>query len=153
MVSKSKKTTKAKKQGRPKKTKKDSFIYAVGRRRTATAQVRLYPDKKGGITVNNKPIEEYFPGETLKKLYLPPLRVCNVIDKYLITAKVNGSGKIGQLEAVIHGISRALISLDKEKFRPILKKRGFLTRDSRMKERRKVGMGGKARRKKQSPKR
>lgn len=153
MVAKSEKTTKKKKQGRPRKTKKESYIYAVGRRRTAAARVRLYPRKKGGITVNNKPIEEYFPGEVLKKLYLAPLRTCNVIDKYLITIKVGGSGKIGQLGATVHGISRVLVNLDKEKFRPILKKRGFLTRDSRMKERRKVGTGGKARRKKQSPKR
>lgn len=136
-----------------KKSKKNSYIYAIGRRRKATARVRLYPDKKGGIVINERPIEEYFPGEVLKRLYLEPLRTCNVIGKYLITIKVVGSGKMGQLGAVIHGISRALAKLDKEKFKPILRKRGFLTRDSRMKERRKVGTGGKARRKKQSPKR
>ena len=153
MSSKSEKTIKKKKQGRPRKTKKESYIYAVGRRRTAAARVRLHPNKKGGIIVNNKPIEEYFPGEVLKKLYLAPLKTCNVIDKYLVTVRVEGSGQMGQLGAIVHGISRALVNLNKEKFRPILKKRGFLTRDPRMKERRKVGTGGKARRKKQSPKR
>ena len=153
MPVKSKKTTKVTKDTKNKKTKKSSYIYAVGRRKTASARVRLYPDKKGDITINEKPIKEYFPGEAFEKVYLVPLRTANVIGKYLITVKVKGSGKIGQLGAVIHGISRALVKLDKEKLRSLLKKRGFLTRDSRKKERRKVGMGGKARRKRQSPRR
>lgn len=133
--------------------RKKSFIYALGRRRTASARVRLYPKKKGGIMVNNHPAEEYFSGEVMEKAYLAPLRTCNLIDKYLITVRVTGSGKKGQLDAVIHGIARALEKLDKEKLRPLLKKRGFLTRDSRKKERRKAGTGGKARRQKQSPRR
>lgn len=133
--------------------KKANYIYSVGRRREAVARVRLYPRKKGKTTVNNLLIEQYFPGEVFENLYLEPLRVCNLIDKYLITIKVNGSGKRGQLGAVVHGISRALVKLDEEKFRSVLKKHGFLTRDPRMRERRKVGTGGKARRKKQSPKR
>lgn len=143
----------ATKETTPKQTPKADYISVVGRRRTAKARIRLYPHKKGDILVNDLPIEQYFPGEMAKKLYLEPLRTCNVIGKYLITIKVNGSGKMGQLGAVVHGMSRALIELDKEKFRPIIKDRGFLTRDSRMRERRKVGMGGKARRRKQSPKR
>lgn len=84
---------------------------------------------------------------------MEPFRATNTIGKYSLTIKVEGGGKSGQLEAVVHGISRALQLLDKEKFRPILKKKGFLTRDARVRERRKVGTGGKARRKKQSPKR
>jgi len=137
-----------------KKTKrKASYIPAVGRRKTAVARVRLYLNKKGGIIVNEQPIKEYFPGKRLEEKYLQPLKCCNLIGKHLITAKVEGSGKMGQLGAVVHGISRALNELDKEKFRPVLKKEGFLTRDSRMKERRKIGTRGKARRKKQSPKR
>jgi len=147
MVKKVKKLTKTK------RTRKANFIFAVGRRKTATARVRLYPHKKGEIIVNDRPIEKYFPGEILKQLYLAPLRTCNTIGKYLITIRVKGSGKIGQLEAVVHGLARVLEKLDREKFRLVLKKRGFLTRDSRKKERRKVGTGGKARRKKQSPKR
>ena len=148
-----KKTTKKTKQSKKKKPSKEKFLYAVGRRKTASARVRLYPDKKGDIIINEKPIKEYFPGEAFEKVYLVPLRTANVIGKYLITVKVNGSGKMGQLGAVIHGISRALVKLDKDKLRPLLKKRGFLTRDQRKKERRKVGMGGKARRKRQSPRR
>jgi len=153
LADKSKKTTKSTKQTKKKKPSKVKYIYAVGRRRRANARVRLYPHKKGEIIVNEKPIEEYFPSEIWKKNYLEPLRICNVIGKYLFRVKVVGSGKAGQLGAVIHGIARVLVKLDEEKFRPILKKRGFLTRDPRKKERRKVGTGGKARRKKQSPRR
>lgn len=153
MVSKSTKTTSSKKAIKKKETSKEKYIYAIGRRKEANARVRLYPNKKGTIEVNGRKIEEYFPGQTLKALYIEPLRTCNVIGKYLITVKVKGSGKIGQLGAVIHGISRVLVKLDGERFRPIIKKRGFLTRDSRVKERRKAGTGGKARRQKQSPKR
>ena len=150
---KSKKTKTIKKTTKKKKPTKASYIYAIGRRRRAIARVRIYSNKKGGIIVNDKPIEKYFPGEVDKKYYLEPLRVCNLIDSCLITIKVIGSGKKGQLGAVIHGLSRALEKIDKEKFRPILKKCGFLRRDPRKKERRKVGTGGKARRKKQSPRR
>ena len=135
------------------KFKKDRFIYAVGRRKEATARVRLYPDKRGEIIVNEKPIEEYFPGETSSGMYLTPLRTCNVIGRYLITIKVQGSGKMGQLGAVVHGISRVLVKLNEKQYRPILKKKGLLKRDSRAKERRKAGTGGKARRAKQSPRR
>jgi len=147
------KTTKIIKTAKTAKSKKDKFIYAIGRRKEATARVRLYPNKKGDIIVNEKPIEEYFPGEALSGIYLTPLRTCNVIGKYLITIKVQGSGKMGQLGAVMHGISRVLVNLNEEQYRPILKKKGLLTRDSRAKERRKAGTGGKARRAKQSPKR
>lgn len=129
-----------------------NYIPAVGRRRKAIARVRLFR-KKGDTLVNDKPIVKYFPGKVAKVLYMEPFRICNVIDKYHATIKVTGSGKAGQLGAVIHGLSRSLVKANQEKFRPILKKKGFLTRDPRKKERRKVGTGGKARRKKQSPKR
>lgn len=135
------------------KKNKISFYSAIGRRKNASARVRLYPRKKGGIIVNGKAIEEYFPGEINKKLYLEPLRTCNVIGKYLITIKVKGSGIKSQLKAVIHGIARVLVKLNEEKFKPILRNKGFLTRDSRERQRRKVGRGGKARRLKQSPRR
>ena len=137
------------------KTKKIQYHYGIGRRRQAAARVRIYlkSEKKGSIEVNGHPVSEYFPGQIAKKYYLEPLRSCNLIDKYYISAKIKGSGKKGQLGAFIHGLSRALVELDSDNYRPILKKRGFLTRDPRMKERRKVGTGGKARRQKQSPKR
>lgn len=144
---------------------KKDYITAVGRRRTAVARVRLYPGvtegliwedlplKKGDIIVNKKPIEEYFNTNIAKLLYKEPLRITNTLNRYTFTIKVIGGGKSGQLGAVILGIARALEQADKDKFRPILKKKGFLTRDSRIRERRKVGTGGKARREKQSPKR
>jgi small subunit ribosomal protein S9 len=134
------------------KTKKSSYIHTIGRRRTATARVRLYK-KKGEILVNNQPISQYFPGEINARLYQEPLRICNLIDKCSATIKVAGSGKKSQLDAVVHGLARALDKLDKDKFHTLLKKKGLLTRDPRARERRKVGTGGKARRQKQSPKR
>ena len=128
------------------------YIQAVGRRKTAIARVRLY-FKPGEIIVNDKPIEEYFPGEANKLLYLEPLKVTGTLDKVSATIKASGGGLRGQAEAVVHGLSRALAKADTAKYRSVLKKGGFLTRDDRTRERRKVGMGGKARRRKQSPKR
>jgi small subunit ribosomal protein S9 len=134
-----------------KKQNKD-YIYAVGRRKTATARVRLYP-KKGDLLVNGVAAGEYFQGPVSASKYLEPLRLTDTFDKFSFSAKVEGSGKNAQLGAVIHGLARALAKHDAENYRPLLKKQGFLTRDPRMKESRKVGTGGKARRKKQSPKR
>lgn len=149
------------------KTNKIQYFEAVGRRKTATARVRIYPvtDAKGDIkvwdhklepgviVVNEKPVEDYFPGEVNKRKYSEPFRTTNTLNKFAATVLVNGSGTTGQLEAMIHGIARALEKVDKEKFRPILKKQSFLTRDPRMKERRKPGLAQSARAKKQSPKR
>lgn len=147
------------------KALKRDYIFAIGRRREAVARVRLYTEKKDSLTwqdteikhgelyVNKKPIAEYFSGDTMRYVYTEPFRVTNTQNKYTVTIQVAGGGKSGQLYAAAHGISSALSKLDREKFRPILKKKGFLTRDSRTRERRKVGMGGKARRKRQSPKR
>lgn len=144
---KTKETTKA-----VKPSKKD-YILTVGRRKEAVARVRLYAKGSGSITVNNKPVEEYFRGESSKVAYIMPFTVTNTVDQFDITIKVAGGGHSGQLGAVVHGIARAIEKLDKEKFRALLKKKGLLTRDPRTRERRMVGMGGKARRKKQSPKR
>ncbi|PIP53337.1 30S ribosomal protein S9 [Candidatus Beckwithbacteria bacterium CG23_combo_of_CG06-09_8_20_14_all_34_8] len=135
-----------------KKTVKDILI-ALGRRKTATARVKLNLNEKGNIEVNGMRIEEYFPGELNQAKYLEPLRTCNVIGKYKIDITVNGSGKDAQMGAVIHGLSRVLVKLDSEKFKSILKKRNFLTRDSRVRQRRQAGMGGKSRRQRQSPRR
>lgn len=144
-----------------KNVKKD-YIFAVGRRKEAVARVRLYQKdsvswdgvvvKKGEIFVNKKPAIEYF-GQEAEKIYKQPLIVTNSDKRFAITIIVSGGGKSGQLDASVLGISRVLDSFDKEKFHPILKKRDFLSRDARIKERRKVGTGGKARRRKQSPKR
>lgn len=141
-----------------KKSLKAKYIPAVGRRKTATARVRLYQKKdlpagrQGQIIVNELPIEKYFPGDVNKVLYLEPFRVTNTEGKYSATIKVEGSGKMGQVGAVVHGIARALVLANKD-FRPILKKKGLLTRDPRKKERRKAGLAHKARAKKISPKR
>lgn len=128
------------------------YVYAVGRRKTATARVRLFL-KKGDLIVNEKPAGEYFPGKLAMMKYLEPLKLTGVDGKFSFSAKVHGSGKTAQVGAVAHGLARALAKHDETAYRPILKEKGLLTRDSRMKESRKVGMGGKARRKKQSPKR
>ena len=135
-----------------KSTAKKDYIYAVGSRKTATARVRLYL-KKGDKLVNGKAVGQYFPGEVSQKYYLLPLTLTKTDEKFSFSAKIEGSGKHAQLEALIHGLSRALVLHDSEAYRPILKQHGFLTRDARKRERRKVGTGGKARRQKQSPKR
>ncbi len=142
-----------------------SYYEAVGRRKEATARVRLYVVKeqsvtvggqqveKGAVIVNGKPAETYFAGEVFKKMYQEPLRTTNTVSRFAIVIKTRGGGLASQLGAVLLGMSRALEKVDKEKMRPILKKRGFLTRDQRIRERRKPGRGGRARAKKQSPKR
>lgn len=142
-----------------------SYYEAVGRRKNATARVRLYVVKdesvtvsgvtvaKGDMIVNGRPADNYFRGEILKRMYQEPFRTTNTIGRFAVSVLVTGGGLSGQLGATLHGISRALEKTDKEKFRPILKKRGFLTRDPRTRERRKPGRAGKARAKKQSPKR
>jgi small subunit ribosomal protein S9 len=108
--------------------------------------------KKGDMFVNGKRVENYFAGSAAKATYEEPFRITNTLGKYTLSVKVEGGGSKGQMEAFIHSVSKVLSSMD-EKNKLILKKKGFLTRDSRVRERRKVGMGGKARRKKQSPKR
>lgn len=135
------------------KPKTPSFYLAVGRRKTATARVKLQVGGTGRMVVNKKPIEEYFPGEIAKKFYLEPLILTNSLQRFDIFIKVEGSGHAGQLGAAVHGLARALEKVDKETYRPLLKKQGLLTRDARAKERRKAGLAGKARKKKQSPKR
>jgi len=132
--------------------KKINYTYAVGRRRSASARIRLFRGK-GENVVNNLPIEEYFPGVINKDVWAKPFQTVDVSGKYYVTVRVVGGGKNGQLNAVAHGIARALTKENKEKFRKPLKDAGLLTRDSRVRERRKVGTGGRARRKKQSPKR
>lgn len=141
----------AAKETKTSKTVKKDYVYAVGRRREASSRVRLFKGSKES-TVNDQVIGKYFPGKVNAVMWQKPFEVTGTSGKYFTTAKVEGGGKNGQLDAVIHGIARALAASD-EKFRIPLKKAGLLTRDSRKKERRMVGTGGKARKQKQSPKR
>jgi len=128
------------------------YIEAVGRRKVATARVRIY-QTPGEFYVNNKLATEYFDRVfNCKHLMTKPLTATDMNGKFTISAKVQGSGVTSQLGAVVHGLARALVKLDPE-LRALLKPTGLLTRDDRMKETRKIGMGGKARRKRQSPRR
>lgn len=126
-------------------------VSTVGRRKEAIARVRLM-EGNGQITVNGKPIGEYFTGVLFQKKYQKPLEITKTSGKYTISAKVVGGGRVSQIDAVVHGISRAIAKQSGE-FRTLLKREGLLTRDARVKERRKYGHAGKARAMKQSPKR
>ncbi len=148
-----------------KKMAKKDYTYAVGRRKESTARIRVYtsspslemwgktPIEKGKLYVNELPVASYFNGLTHEKHYLRPLAVTETIGKFTITARVVGGGKQGQLDAFTHGLARALVALDSGKYHKTLRDSGFLTRDARVRQRRNVGTGGKARRAKQSPKR
>jgi small subunit ribosomal protein S9 len=114
------------------------YFYGTGRRKSSVARVRLYPGS-GRITINNRDVDDYFGLETLKLIINQPFGVTNTAGKYDIVANVNGGGISGQAGAIRHGVARALLLAD-ESFRPILKKAGFLTRDPRMKERKKYGL-------------
>jgi small subunit ribosomal protein S9 len=129
------------------------YTEGVGRRKVATARVRIYDDAKAEFIVNGMAAGQYFNGIlNAQTHYNKPLQVVGLQGKLTISAKVAGSGSSAQLQAVMHGLSRALVKKDPE-FRGLLKAAGLLTRDDRMKETRKIGMGGKARRQRQSPKR
>jgi small subunit ribosomal protein S9 len=134
------------------KTKKQNYTSAAGKRKTASARVRLFKGK-GESTVNAIAIEKYFPGAVNKEYWQRPFVLTDTLEKYYVSAKIQGSGKNGQLDALVLGIARALSEANPEKFKPAVKKAGLLKRDSRIRQRRMVGMGGKSRRAKQSPKR
>ncbi len=133
-------------------TKENKYIEAVGRRKTATARVRITPSSKMSYTVNDKPLADYFKTVELQKVITDVFAKGKIEDKFTITAVVTGGGFAGQAEAVRHAISRALVELNQE-VKGDLKKLGYLKRDPRSKERRKAGMAGKARKKKQWSKR
>ena len=113
-------------------------FYGTGRRKTSVARVYLVPGT-GNITINNRSIDEYLGLETLKLIVRQPLVATQTADKFDISVNVVGGGISGQAGAIRHGISRALLQVDGE-YRPVLKKAGFLTRDPRMKERKKYGL-------------
>jgi small subunit ribosomal protein S9 len=115
-----------------------TYFYGTGRRKTAVAQVRLLPGN-GIIIINSKPLAGQFPQPTLQAMIIEPLRVTDSLNKFDITAKVEGGGNVGQASAIRHGIARALTKAD-ESLRSLLHYHGLLTRDPRMKERKKYGL-------------
>lgn len=140
---------------------KTSFYEAVGRRKTASARARLYSSaqmefggkmlNKGEIFVNDLPAAEYFNDEISRDSYFEIFRTTNSTNRFITIVKVRGSGMSGQLGAVVLALARAMVKVD-PKFKPLLRKKGYLTRDPRSKERKKPGLMG-ARKEKQSPKR
>ena len=114
-------------------------FYGTGRRKSSIARVYIMPGN-GNITINKRSIDEYFGLETLKLIVRQPLVATETADKYDVLVNVHGGGTTGQAGAIRHGISRALLQVDSDEYRPSLKKAGFLTRDPRMKERKKYGL-------------
>lgn len=133
------------------KSTKNKYTYAIGRRRSAVASVKLMSGKSGS-KVNGIELETYFPQVDHKIRYQKPFVATDTLGKYYFEARVNGGGKMGQLDALVLALSRALTELDIN-HKPALRGQGLMTVDSRVRERRMVGTGGKARRQKQSPKR
>ncbi len=123
-----------------KKAKATDRYYGTGRRKKSVARVYLLPGD-GKITINKRDIDDYFGMETLKTIVRQPLVATSALGKYDVQVNVFGGGYTGQAGAIRHGISRALLQIDSE-YRPILKKEGYLTRDPRMKERKKYGLKG-----------
>lgn len=138
------------------KTPQVEYYYAVGRRKRAVARVRLWPktgkDANIDITVNDKPVGQFFSDPMAKHHYAQPLTLTDSVSRFRITAKVEGSGPASQLDALLHAMARALVKVD-EGFKSTLRQHGLLTRDPRERQRRQIGQGGRARAKKQSPKR
>ena len=116
------------------------YFYGTGRRKKSVARVRVYPGT-GSITINDRDIDDYFGLETLKLIVRQPLVLTGTGEKFDIVCRVNGGGVTGQAGAIRHGLSRALLLFDEE-LRPTLKKAELLTRDPRMKERKKYGLKG-----------
>lgn len=129
----------------------NKHLQSVGRRKESIARVRVM-EGNGQIIVNGKPISEIFGGIVFQRTYQRPFEVTKTLGKYTATIKIEGGGTVSQLQAISHGISRSLAKISPE-LRTMLKKQGLLTRDPRVKERRKYGLAHKARAQKQSPKR
>ena len=118
---------------------KKPYHYGTGRRKSSVARVHLFPNGTGSITINGRDMDDYFGLETLKLIVRQPLDTTDLLGKVDIVATVTGGGVTGQAGAIRHGISRALLEMNAE-YRPALKAAGFLTRDPRMKERKKYGL-------------
>lgn len=134
-------------------TKTKQYTEAVGRRKTATARVRLTPSKGFSVKVNERDSSTYFPTLELQKIIQDTFARTKIENDYEISAKVSGGGIHAQAEAVRHGIARALVKINEEENKTLLKSEGYLKRDPRSKERRKAGNAGKARKSKQWSKR
>ena len=119
---------------------KKPYLYGTGRRKSSVARVHLFPNGTGSITINGRDIDEYFGLDTLKLIVRQPMELTNTIGKFDIVCTVAGGGVSGQAGAIRHGVARALLQYDSEGLRSALKKAGFLTRDPRMKERKKYGL-------------
>lgn len=133
------------------KSNTKKYIYSVGRRRSAVTTVRLFTGK-GESFINGIALEKYFPQKIAKIIHEKPFIITKTLGKYYFEAKINGGGKMGQVDSLSLAIARSLIKIDPN-FKNDLRIAGLLTVDSRIRERRMVGTGGKARRQKQSPKR
>ncbi len=149
-----------------KASKQDVTYYeGVGRRKSAIARVRIYIPKKGNVVigetthkagtyiVNGKSLDKVFISKADQIVCKKPLLICDSVDQYVVIVKSLGGGLTSQVGAIVHGLARALVQIPSTDLRAKLKTAGFLTRDSRIRERRMVGTGGKSRRLKQSPKR
>lgn len=149
----------------PKKTTNIQYYEAVGRRKGAVARIRLYMVTKGKnisahgkqinageVMINKKPMSEFFTSPLDRKMSLQPLEITENKERFAITVTVHGGGTSGQKEAIVNALAKGLVLVD-ENYKLTLRQHGFMTRDSRIRERRKVGTGGKARKQKQSPKR
>ena len=118
---------------------KKPYLYGTGRRKSSVARVHLFPNGTGSITINGRDIDNYFGLDTLKLIVRQPLVSTDMLGKVDVVVNVSGGGVTGQAGAIRHGISRALLTVNPE-YRPTLKAAGFLTRDPRMKERKKYGL-------------
>ena len=118
---------------------KKPYHYGTGRRKSSVARVHLFPNGTGSITINGRDIDDYFGLETLKLIVRQPLDTTDLLGKVDIVATVTGGGVTGQAGAIRHGIARALVKANEE-YKPAIKKAGYLTRDPRMKERKKYGL-------------
>jgi small subunit ribosomal protein S9 len=136
VVKKTKKTAEAAKQA---KIKKEKYFGSVGRRKTAVARVRLFPQKGRAFSVNEKTLDGYFPTRELQQSVIAPLDLTGYLEQFKVSVRVKGGGTVSQAEAIRHGIARALVLFDPE-LRKKLKKAGFLKRDPRMRERKKFGL-------------
>jgi small subunit ribosomal protein S9 len=130
---------------------KITYTHAIGRRKSAIASIKLFSGKAGSM-INGITLEKYFPGSNFEIRFQKPFVITDTLGKYYYSAKVSGGGKSGQLDALVLAISRALKKNDIA-FGATLRNAGLMTVDSRVRQRRNIGTGGKARRQKQSPKR
>ena len=119
---------------------KKPYLYGTGRRKSSVARVRVYENGTGSIIINGRDIDDYFGLDTLKLVVRQPLVTTGTVGKVDIEATVSGGGVSGQAGAIRHGISRALLKVNETEYKPVLKAAGFLTRDPRMKERKKYGL-------------